>query len=67
MPISSSPVPLRLGDWRLNDWAGAGLLRASVARGRPLTTAQRGMERKLGRVSGPDLEGVLSNVRAILG
>lgn len=65
VPLSSSTAPLRLGDWRLNDWESAGLVRASVAKGRPLTTAQRRIERKLGRVSGADLEGVLSSLRAI--
>ncbi len=67
VPLSSSRGPLRPGDWRLIDWKSAGLVRASVAKGRPLTAAQSRIERKLGRVGEADLEGVLAGLRAILG
>ena len=67
VPLSSSTGPLRPGDRRLTDWVSAGLVRASVAKGRPLTAAQRRIERKLGRVSEADLAGVLASVRSILG
>lgn len=67
VPLSSSTGRLRPGDRRLMDWESAGLVRASVAKGRPLTAAQRRIERRLGRVSEADLAGVLAGLRSILG
>ena len=68
VPITSRvAAPLRLGDSRIADWPSAGLVRASVAKGKPTTVARSTIERKLGSMASDDLRGVLANLKAILG
>lgn len=68
VPITSRiPERLRLGDHRIADWSGAGLVRASVARGKPTTIARSMIERKLGSMASDDLRGILASLNEILG
>lgn len=68
VPLTSrSASPLRLGDYRIVNWRSAGLLKPSMAKGKPTTFARSRIVRKLGTLTSDDLQGVLSSVKAILG
>lgn len=68
IPLTSQiGSPLRYGDYRITDWSGAGLPKASVAKARPTTVARSSIQKRLGRMPLIDLQGVLSSVKAILG
>ena len=64
---SNTAAQLRPGDYPIADWWGAGLRKASIAKGKPTTIARSTIERKLGSVNSADLQGVLANVKTILG
>ena len=67
VPLTASGAHLRMGDSRIASWSSAGLMRPSVARARPTTVARSRIERKLGRLTAADLQGVLAGLRTILG
>ena len=68
VPITSNIRPSRnIGDYRIAKWKEAGLVKESVAKGKPTTITRSTVERKLGSLASDDLREVLSRVRSILG
>ncbi len=67
VPLTTNLNMRRFGDYLLLDWAGAGLPRASMAKGVIETVDRAAFESTLGQLSDRDLAAVESTLRMVLG
>lgn len=65
-PVTSNADRVLFGDHPIKNWKTAGLLYPSVVAGIIRTIKQLAIERKLGRLSSPDLTGVDVQVKRVL-
>lgn len=66
IPLTTQTIQDYFGDYDLLDWAAAGLLQKSRAKGVIETIERRLIERVIGKLSHRDLDGIKTSIRRIM-